>query len=239
MFTSRAEFRLTLRADNADLRLTDKGIAWGCVGPRACGGVRRASGGGCRGCRSVRARKAAHSAQLARHGIDVRADGRWRSVYELLGHPDVGFEPDCGRVSLVAGHPAARAGPVATEARYAGYLRRQEADIRAFQREEAVALDGVAFGTIGGLSAELSCEARGHRPASLGAAARIQGMTPAALAAIAAHVRKNRPAAHWRPIVLGRNASRETSLTNDVSRETRRGSSASPPCCCAGTGLST
>ena len=81
---------------------------------------------------------------------------------------------------------------VETEARYAGYLRRQDADIRAFRREEAVALDDVRFEDIGGLSAEVRDKLSRHRPASLGAAARVQGVTPAALAAIAAHLRKRR-----------------------------------------------
>ena len=86
--------------------------------------------------------------------------------------------------------PSRALAQVATEARYAGYLRRQEADIRAFRREETVSLSDVAFGQIGGLSAEVRDKLTRHRPASLGAAARIQGITPAALAAIAAHLRK-------------------------------------------------
>ena len=81
-----------------------------------------------------------------------------------------------------------------TEVRYDGYLPRQQADIRAFQREEAVDLHGISFDTIGGLSAELSAKLIRSQPMSLGAASRIQGMTPAALAAIAAHVRKRRGA---------------------------------------------
>ena len=101
-----------------------------------------------------------------------------------------------------------------TEVRYDGYLPRQQAEIRSFQREESVALDGVAFGTIGGLSTELSSKLADIRPASLGAASRIQGMTPAALAAIAAHVRKSRPAvAAWLTnSPIGHTASRETSF---------------------------
>ena len=77
-----------------------------------------------------------------------------------------------------------------TEVRYEGYLPRQEADIRAFQREESVTLNGVAYSRIGGLSAELTAKLALLQPESLGAASRLQGMTPAALAAIAAHVRK-------------------------------------------------
>jgi tRNA uridine 5-carboxymethylaminomethyl modification enzyme len=193
MFTSRAEFRLTLRADNADPRLTDKGLAWGCVGPQraaafadyqaafvSAGQRSRVEGG--------------HSAQLARFGITVREDGRWRSVYELLGHPGIGFEAIAAAFPWLRDIPSRVFAQLLTEVRYDGYLPRQQAEIRSFQREESVALDGVAFGTIGGLSTELSSKLADIRPASLGAASRIQGMTPAALAAIAAHVRKSRPA---------------------------------------------
>ena len=192
MFTSRAEFRLTLRADNADLRLTETGLAWGCVGPQ-----RRAAFADYQaayGFATQRARvEGGHSAQLARQGITVRADGRWRSVYELLAHPDVAFEPIAAAFPWLRDISPRVLAQLLTEVRYDGYLPRQQAEIRSFQREESVALDGVVFGTIGGLSTELSSKLANIRPASLGAASRIQGMTPAALAAIAAHVRKNRP----------------------------------------------
>ena len=141
MFTSRAEYRLQLRADNADLRLTDWGIDVGVVGP---------------------ARAAAHT----------------------LYKSDIG--------AARSGRPAgARArAQVATEALYAGYLRRQEAEIRAFRREEQAALaPELDYATIGGLSAELREKLSAVRPGSLGAAARIQGMTPAALAALLPHIR--------------------------------------------------
>jgi tRNA uridine 5-carboxymethylaminomethyl modification enzyme len=194
MFTSRAEFRLTLRADNADLRLTRKGMAWGCVGPRRAAAFRAHEAAVTAAQERARA-EGGHPSDLTRHGVAVRADGRWRSVFELLGHREIAFD------SLAAAFPWLRSLPprvlsqLQTAVRYDGYLPRQQADIRAFQREEAAALDGISFTDIGGLSAELIAKLARLQPESLGAASRIQGMTPAALAAIAAHVRKRRGAA--------------------------------------------
>ncbi len=141
MFTSRAEYRLQLRADNADLRLTDWGIGIGVVGSK---------------------RAAAHA------------------IYK--------GEVEAVRAGRSAG--ARAKAQVVTEALYAGYLRRQDAEIRAFRREERAILPAeLDYGAVGGLSAELREKLTAIRPASLGAASRIQGMTPAALAALLPHVR--------------------------------------------------
>ena len=121
-------------------------------------------------------------------------DGRWRSVFELLGHPEVEFSALTAAFPWLVDLPSRALNQLRTEVRYDGYLPRQDADIRAFQREERVGLRDVTFSKVGGLSAELSVKLTRLQPESLGAASRIQGMTPAALAAIAAHVRKRRGA---------------------------------------------
>lgn len=194
MFTSRAEFRLTLRADNADLRLTERGTEWGCIGRERLA-VFRQYRAEVEAARCLARTDGGFPADLVRHGIAVRADGRWRSVLDLLGHlqvPLLAIQQAFPWLNELPGRVFAQ---LQTEVLYDGYLARQQADIRSFRREEAAMLDGVDFAEIGGLSAELTGKLTQLQPASLGAAARIQGMTPAALTAIAAHLRKRRIAA--------------------------------------------
>ena len=194
MFTSRAEYRLSLRADNADLRLTARGMEWGCVGA-----VRAAAFFAHRGAVNAAMARACvdtvGAAALLRLGTAVRGDGQPRSALDLLGNPQIAphiveqlFPWVCNLPRRVRAHLEA-------EALYAGYLPRQDADIRAFRREEAVLLaSDVDYTSIGGLSTELCEKLAAARPASLGAAARLQGMTPAAIAALMAHLRQARDA---------------------------------------------
>jgi len=189
MFTSRAEFRLSLRADNADLRLTEKGMAWGCIGqPRALAFMQHK--------RSLdqaleRARREGLSAAaVIRLGIPPFTDGRWRSVLELAGNDAIAWPLLCAELPWLDALPDRTVEQLRTDARYAGYLHRQQAEFRLSQRENGVELTDIVFEEIGGLSAEIREKLNRSRPDSLGAASRIQGMTPAALASIAAFVRK-------------------------------------------------
>ena len=194
MFTSRAEFRLSLRADNADLRLTAKGMAWGCVGSEratAFTAHQRAVAQA-----TERARTEGHpAAEWTRLGFAPRADGRWRSVMDMAAIDTVSWDALAAAVPWLRDLTPRAAAQVHAEARYAGYLQRQDADIRRFRKEESVSLDGLDFTEIGSLSAEVTDKLSCARPESLGAAARLQGMTPTALASIAAHIRKKRPEA--------------------------------------------
>ncbi|MDZ4381081.1 MAG: tRNA uridine-5-carboxymethylaminomethyl(34) synthesis enzyme MnmG [Parvibaculum sp.] len=194
MFTSRAEYRLTLRADNADQRLTAAGIGAGVVGEE------RASAFGARmqaleAARALCAAARLSPSELNKRGLKVNQDGVPRSALELLAYLDVdvarlaaiwpvlgGFEPGIGEQMEI-------------EAQYAGYLERQEADIRAFRKDEGLKLpSGLDYGRIGGLSSEVRQKLSAARPATLGQAARVDGVTPAALTALMIHVKQKRTA---------------------------------------------
>ncbi len=182
MFTSRAEFRLALRADNADQRLTPLGLAWGCVSD----GRRRAFEAKAERLERGRALARSVSAtptEAARMGLALNQDGVRRTALDLLAHAEIGPE------RLVALWPAlseiapADFEQLKREALYASYVARQAADVAELRREEARALPAdLDFGAISGLSAELQAKLAAQRPRTLAAARRIEGMTPAALA---------------------------------------------------------
>jgi tRNA uridine 5-carboxymethylaminomethyl modification enzyme len=134
-------------------------------------------------------------AQAVRAGLAVKADGQRRDVFQLLAYPAIAFE-DLSRIwPELTDWPAFAREQIETEAAYAGYLDRQAADVEAFRRDESLRLPSdLDYATIGGLSAEVREKLMAVRPETLGQASRIEGVTPGALTALLAHVRRARAA---------------------------------------------
>jgi tRNA uridine 5-carboxymethylaminomethyl modification enzyme len=191
MFSSRAEYRLTLRADNADQRLTPTGVQIGCVGATRRRAFAAKSAALVR-TRRILAGLTSTPNRIRHHGIAVKLDGVRRSAHDLLAYPGVDLErlkilwPEIGAVAPEI------AEQMEIEGRYASYLRRQEADVQAFRKDEALLLPGdLDYRIVAGLSTEARSKLDQARPATLGAAARISGVTPAALSILLAHVRRD------------------------------------------------
>jgi tRNA uridine 5-carboxymethylaminomethyl modification enzyme len=195
MFTSRAEFRLTLRADNADQRLTGLGVKLGLVGPERAARF----AGKAEALAVARARARALSltpAEAVRAGFRVNADGQRRNLVQLLAYSEIGFS-DLAAVwpEIEAWSPEVRE-QIEIDALYAGYLDRQAADVEAFRRDENLRLPAdLDYARVGGLSHEAKEKLAAVRPLTLGQAARIEGITPGALTALLAHVRRGADAA--------------------------------------------
>ncbi|HVY00410.1 MAG TPA: tRNA uridine-5-carboxymethylaminomethyl(34) synthesis enzyme MnmG [Pseudorhodoplanes sp.] len=195
MFTSRAEYRLALRADNADQRLTGRGIAIGCVGAerRARHRAKMAA--------LEEARRFAKSVSLSpseaeRHGLVLKKDGQRRTAFELLSYANI----EIGQLRAVwpqlGQWPQAIAEQVKIDAVYDVYLSRQAADVEAYRRDESFVLpEEFDYAALPGLSNEARQKLMQHRPRTIGQAARIDGITPAALTLIAAHLRRRARAA--------------------------------------------
>jgi len=190
MFTSRAEYRLWLRADNADQRLTPRGLEIGCVGPERAR-MFHVKQSALAEARDRASQLKASPSALAKQGISINQDGVVRSALDLLAYPDldwtrlVGLWPGLGTI------PDSVAEQLTVDARYEGYLSRQRQDIAAYRRDEALELPSdLDYGAVGSLSAEIQQKLSAHRPATLGQAARISGVTPAALVALLKYVRR-------------------------------------------------
>jgi tRNA uridine 5-carboxymethylaminomethyl modification enzyme len=194
MFTSRAEYRLSLRADNADVRLTEKAIELGCVGPARTAKLRAYTQALDAGRDLLRSRNLTPN-EANGHGLKLNKDGQRRTAYELLAYPDQSL----GGLTAIWPEFAQLSPKVAEaleiEASYAVYMNRQAADIHATHRDEArIIPQGFDFTGLPGLSNELKLKLTAANPGNLAQAGKVDGMTPAALALILALLRKEETA---------------------------------------------
>jgi tRNA uridine 5-carboxymethylaminomethyl modification enzyme len=190
MFTSRAEYRLTLRADNADQRLTEKGIAIGCVGAKRAGSFRQKMDA-LNAARHLAQSLSVTPSEAERHGLALKKDGQRRSAMDILSYPNLGIADAIRIWPQLAAIPAAIAQQIETDAKYAVYLDRQAADVAAFRRDESLELpEAFDYAAMTALSNEVRQKLQSIRPRTIGQAGRIDGMTPAALTLLAAHLRR-------------------------------------------------
>jgi len=190
MFTSRAEYRLQLRADNADQRLTDKGIAIGCVGAERAR-LHKEKTSALNDAYEFAKSVSLTPKEAERHGLSLNKDGQRRTAFELLSYPSVTITqlakiwPRFGELEPKI------AEQIEVDAKYDVYLSRQAADIAAYRRDESVVLpDDFDYAALPGLSNEMKQKLQMHRPRTIGQAGRIDGVTPAALTLLVAHVRR-------------------------------------------------
>jgi tRNA uridine 5-carboxymethylaminomethyl modification enzyme len=190
MFTSRAEYRLSLRSDNADQRLTARGIDLGLVGPDRAEMFhvkQKALEAG----RDLLQTLEMTPNEAQKIGWKVNQDGQRRSAWEFLAYPSIDMAAIESAFADVAELDAPIKAQLEIEAMYAGYIERQKEDVAALRREESLALPGdLDYGSVGGLTNEVRAKLETIRPATLGQAGRIEGMTPGALTALLAYVRR-------------------------------------------------
>jgi len=191
MFTSRAEYRLRLRADNADQRLTAKGQQIGCVSryrAEAFAAKMTALEAG----RALAESLVATPTVLKGWGLRVNQDGVRRSAFDLLRYPEISFAQLAQAWPALGALPAFVADQLEIEGRYAGYLQRQDADVKAYRRDEALRLPAdLNFTTLSGLSNEVQEALSRSRPETIGAAARLPGVTPAAVIVLLQYLRRD------------------------------------------------
>jgi len=189
MFTSRAEYRLILRADNADQRLTDKGIALGCVG-QARSRRHGAKMAALNAAKDLAKALVITPNEAAKYGLSLNKDGHRRSAFELLAYPEIGWA-EIGAIwpELTSIDPSI-AVHLEIDAKYDVYLKRQIADVDAFRRDEGLILTDVDYNLVPGLSNEARSKLIAARPRTVGQAGRLDGLTPAALGILAAYLRR-------------------------------------------------
>jgi tRNA uridine 5-carboxymethylaminomethyl modification enzyme len=189
MFTSRAEYRLTLRADNADQRLTGKGIALGCVGP-ARAQRHRDKMAALAAAKTLAKSLTMTPNEAAKHGLALNRDGHRRSAFELLAYPEIEWSTLRGIWSELSGIDPSIAVHLEIDAKYDVYLKRQTADVDAFRRDEGLVLTDIDYADVPGLSNEARAKLEAARPRTVGQAGRLDGLTPAALGILAAYLRR-------------------------------------------------
>jgi tRNA uridine 5-carboxymethylaminomethyl modification enzyme len=190
MLTARSEYRLSLRADNAGMRLTEKGIAWGCISARRAAMHQNFAAAVTEALARARSEGATPAAYAAA-GVAVNQDGRWRSAFDTLALPAMSERAAETLFPWLRDLPPRVRTYLAAEALYGPYLARQDGERALLEREEALAIPpDLDFAEIAGLSNEMRDRLGKSRPATLGGAGRVAGITPAAVAALAVHLRR-------------------------------------------------
>ncbi len=191
MFTSRAEYRLTLRADNADQRLTPLGLKWGCIGEERRLAFET---------KLEKLRKTKDLMQSVKitpnegrkHGLPINQDGVKRSVFDLLAYPNITLEDLIGIFEEMKDVDIKCAEQIAIDAMYAVYLERQAGDIAALKRDENLVIpERFDYASVTGLSNEVRQKLEALRPSTIGQASRMDGITPAALTLLLAYIRRS------------------------------------------------
>lgn len=190
MFTSRSEYRLLLRADNADLRLTGKGEQIGCVSKERYT-VFKQKQDNIKSFRKLCESLATKTPELEKYGVKVKADGTRRTAYNIMSYDNVSRETINALWPELSSMPEDTYEQLEIEARYAGYIKRQEADIDVFKKDEKLKIRAdIDYSQVGGLSREMVQKLSKVKPATIGEASRIPGVTPAAIMAVLGYLKK-------------------------------------------------